>query len=535
MLMTITACLLVLAAAGIPAAAVEMHGVYEASFTSSRAYENPSLDVGAAVEFVSPSGKRASADAFWDGGGVWRVRFSPTETGDWRWTSECTDPANSGLHGRSGSFECKPYRGSNPLRVHGPLKLSATGRHMAHMDGTPFFWLADTAWNGVLKAKPDDWNKYLSTRRKQGFTAAQFVATHWVALDKDSHGETAFTGKEDIRINPEFYKRLDAKVAAMNEHGLVAAPVMLWAIWRTEPGQALSEKDAIRLCRYLVARWGAYNVVWILGGDGSYLGKYAPRWKNIGRGVFGDAPARPVTMHPGSRQWTGGDFRAEKWFSFIGYQSGHNDSEEAVKWLVEGPPATEWSTRPARPIVNMEPNYEEITSPQTGTHFDALAVRKAMYRSLLVSPTAGATYGHHGVWSWAETWEVPLNHDKFGKARPWYEAVNSEGSQSVKHLAQLFGSIRWWTLRPDREMVQNQPSTALQFIASARSEDGSLAMVYLPESGEVELDASKLKPGARMRWFDPAAGTYTSAGELGAGTLKLTASGKGDRVLVVGE
>lgn len=535
MFIGVVACVLMLAVTGIPSAAVEMHGVYEASFRSSRAYDNQSLDVEAAVEFVSPSGNRASADMFWDGGGVWRVRFSPDETGTWRWTSRCSDTSNSGLHGRSGSFQCKPYRGSNPLRLHGPLKLSATRRYLAHADGTPFFWLADTAWNGVLKAKPDDWNKYLSTRRKQGFTAVQFVSTPWRAYERDAQGETAYTGTDGIRINPEFFRRLDAKVQAINSHGMAAAPVVLWAYGKSDPGQALSETDAIRLSKYIVARWGAYSVVWILGGDGNYGGERSERWKRIGRAVFGGRSPRVATMHPGGLQWIGEEFRREPWFTILGYQSGHGDSPRAVRWLVEGPPATEWDRRPALPVINLEPNYETILAYESKKLHDALSVRKALYRSLLVSPTAGITYGHHAIWFWTDKPEVPTDHANSGIAIAWHEAVASEGAGSVKHLSDLFGSIRWWTLRPDQEMVRNQPSSALQFIASARSEDGSLAMVYLPEGGELKLNASRLKPGGRMRWFDPATGEYTSAGYLVAGVLQLASPGRGDRALLVGE
>ena len=535
MFVSVLACIAVIVATGVSAAPVEMHGIYEASFTSSRAYENASQDVEAAVEFVSPSGKRATTDMFWDGGGVWRVRFSSDETGTWRWTSRCSDALNAGLHGRSGSFECKPYRGSNPLRLHGPLKLSATRRYLAHADGTPFFWLADTAWNGVLKAKPDDWEKYLSSRRKQGFTAVQFVSTPWRSFDVDSHGETAFTGTEDFRINPGFFRRLDGRVQAINSHGMVAAPVVLWAVGKSDPGQALSEKNAIRLSKYIVARWGAHNVVWMLGGDGNYGGERAGRWKTIGRAVFGDRPARLATMHPGGLQWPVEEFRREAWYSIAGYQSGHGDSARAVRWLVEGPPATEWDRRPALPFINLEPNYEAILAYESKKAHNALSVRKALYRSLLISPASGVTYGHHAIWFWTDTPMVPAKHPGSGIAIAWHEAVESEGAGSVRHLAGLFNSIRWWTLRPDASLVLNRPDDPLRFIASARSDDGALAMVYLPEGGAVKLNTSKLKPGSRLRWFDPATGAFTSAGEITAGDLQLTAPGQGDCVLLIGD
>jgi hypothetical protein len=191
------------------------------------------------------------------------------------------------LHGQTGSFRCVPYEGDNPLYRHGALRLSSDRRFFVHADGTPFFWLADTAWNGVLKAKPDDWERYLQIRRQQGFTVIQFVSTHWRAFPQDAFGETGFTrARTAFASTPIFFQRLDGKVAAINRHGLIAAPVLLWALRPPSPAAVLSDDDLIRLARYLVARWGAYQVVWILGGDGDYRGEKAERWKRIGRAVF---------------------------------------------------------------------------------------------------------------------------------------------------------------------------------------------------------------------------------------------------------
>ena len=49
---------------------------------------------------------------------------------------------------------------------------------------------------------------------------------------------------------------MDRKVDAINAHGMIAVPVALWAFGPDDPGQALAEVDAVRLARYLLARWG---------------------------------------------------------------------------------------------------------------------------------------------------------------------------------------------------------------------------------------------------------------------------------------
>ncbi len=510
------------------AALIAQHDLYEAHMSSARQYSNPAIDVELTVVFTSPSGKSTSHWAFWDGGDVWRVRFSPDEVGEWTWQSRCSDETNRGLHGQHGLFRCVEYTGPNPLRARGPLKLSANRRYLVHSDGTPFFWLADTAWNGVLKAKPAHWDEYLSTRKSQGFTAVQFVSTQWRAYD----GEPAYAEKDDVRINPEFFKRLDPKVKALNDAGLVASPVMLWAVGGRDPGHELSEKDAIVLGRYILARWGALNVVWILAGDGVYLNERAERWRRIGKAVFGDRPSRLATLHPTGSQWVAGQFSAEPWYSIRGYQSAHR--EKRIEWLLHGPPATDWQKPPILPVINLEPNYEAILAYDTRRPFDALAVRRALYRSLLVSPTAGVTYGHHGVWYWTEKPEVPLAHDKTGIAPPWDEAIRSDGARSVEHLARLFGSINWWTLVPDPALVADQPTDPMGFVPAARSEDGSLALIYLPQGGDLELNTGDLEKALDMRWFNPSTGEYFPAGKLSSASRKMHPPCDGDWLLVIG-
>ena len=253
-------------------ASVTQWAVYEAALEGSHEYDNPFWDVTVDVHLTAPSGARHSVEAFWDGARTWRVRFSPDEVGMWRWMSDCSDDANAGLHAQEGSFECVSFTGDNPIYRHGALRLAADGHHLEHADGTPFFCLGNTAWNAVMTAEEADWNAYLRLRRRQGFAAIQFVSTQFRALTAGQRGLTAFEGTERIRLRPEFFRRMDPKVDAINAHGMIAVPVALWAFSPGDPGQALAEADAIRLARYLLARWGAHQTIWILGSDGPFSG-----------------------------------------------------------------------------------------------------------------------------------------------------------------------------------------------------------------------------------------------------------------------
>ncbi|MBD3292812.1 MAG: DUF4038 domain-containing protein, partial [Armatimonadia bacterium] len=264
-------------------AGVQPWSVHEVELVSDVEYERLP-DVHPTVRWLSPTGEDHRTDVFWDGGGTWRARFAPGQIGRWRWRSRCEEDPS--LDGQGGEFECVEA----PDDVGGPLRVGEDRRYLERSDGTPLFWLADTAWNGALRATDDDWVQFLALRREQGFTAVQFVTTQWRGWPE----ARIFDDADGLDVSLPAYQRLDRMLAMVNEHGLVAAPVMLWTLTESDPGQTLSEDNAVRLCRYMVARWGAYDVVWLLGGDGRYQDTYE-RWRRIGRAVFGDHSERLVT------------------------------------------------------------------------------------------------------------------------------------------------------------------------------------------------------------------------------------------------
>ncbi len=313
--------------------------------------------VSCSIRWQGPGGRELTGEAFWDGGRTWRARLNVPAGGAWSWSSESDVP---GLGGQTGTFEAGAYRGDNPLRKHGGVRVGDGGRHLAHADGTPFFYLADTAWNGLLNSTLDDWRAYCQRRVQQRFTAVQAVATPWRAATEEMLGQSAWTFDEQgrLQVRPEFFTPMDAKLADANEAGLAMAVVMLWAHLEDDPGQVLSEDACVRLCRYLAARWGGYHVMWLICGDAHLQeADTAERWRRIGRQVFA-GPHPPATVHPMGRITVADAFRDEPWCDVIPYQSSHGMGVEQTRWLTTGPPATDWKTPPAKPHINLEPCYE---------------------------------------------------------------------------------------------------------------------------------------------------------------------------------
>jgi hypothetical protein len=490
------------AASAATPSATSNFGVLEIELTSDRGYANPFWDVTVAVTATAPSGRTQRVDAFWDGGRSWRARLRGDESGSWTWRAESSDAANAGLAAH-GTIE---HGDARPPRV---LKASEDGTHLVDEAGQPFFWLADTAWNGALRSRDEDWQTYLALRAKQRFTVIQFVTTQWRGGDKVIPRHF-FAGTRRIKLDPEAFAALDAKIAAIVRAGLRPAPVMLWALTPSDPGQALDEADAVRLARYEMARWGALAPVWLLGGDGCYLQNNAvPRWQRIGRAVFGDLPEQLVTLHPCGLTWIGDAFGAEEWFDFIGYQSGHGDGENDLRWLVEGPPAR--SAKAGKPVINLEPNYEGHPAYQSGEPITARMVRRAAYWSLLVGAPAGVTYGNNEIWCWNLATADAENHGNLRQIRPWRDGLEKEGIASMSQLRAFFESGPWPRLRAAPDLVVEQPgkNDPSKFVALAQTDDGAWTVAYFPIGGSVTLNLNLADK--HVEWVNPRDGARQPA------------------------
>jgi hypothetical protein len=507
---------------------------------SSKDYPNALQDVSLHAHFTSPSGRQHHVYGFWDGGSTWRIRFTPDETGSWSFRTTCSDPSNAGLR-QQGTFEVRQATGTTPFHKHGPIKLSDNRRYFVHADGTPFFWLADTCWNGPLLATDEDWQHYLRVRVRQKFTAVQWVATQWLAAPTgDRNGNKAYEGHEAIKLNLDFFKQIEQKHNAIIAAGLLSVPVMLWAAeWNGEvtqdnPGAVLPEDQAILLARYMLARWGADPVAWFLPGDGPYQDENAERWHRTGRAVFSEVTHAPVTLHPNGQQWIG-NFKNESWIDFIGYQSGHGDGDTYDRWLLEGPPSQRWQEEPIHPVLNVEPPYENHLAYQSKQPFNAWATRKRLYWSLLVSPTAGVTYGGHGVWGWDDGSTPPTAHPNTGIPLPWSEALTMEAAEQLAQLYTVFHALEWWRLRPAQELIVTQPGkeSSEHYVVAASSNEGDMALIYAPENTRLTLNLTQLSEDLSTKWFEPRSGKETEAQGKGPREARTFAVPEGEDWLLV--
>lgn len=485
------------------------YGVFEESMLSTKQYANPLQDVQVTVTITDPRGNRKELEAFWDGFSVWKFRYMPRMAGPHTFTVKCSDPSNPGLNAPGDQFVAVEYRGDNPLLQRGPIVLSENRRHFQHADGTPFFLVSDTAWNGALLADDEEWERYLKERKAQRFNTVQIVTTQWRAAYADVEGQTAFSGIDSVSINPSFFQRMDERFRKLNDQGFVGLPVILWALTsskRESPGEVLPQEQAAILARYIVARYDAYHLLWFLGGDGDYRGDKAERWKYIGRQVF--PPQRKtnlVSLHPRGMQdpWPG--LKDEPWLDFLNYQTGHGSDANKWKWNATQGTASGWKLEPPRPVFDSEPNYENHTSYREKKVIDAYDVRRASWYSVLTAPPAGITYGTHGVWPWMKEIGVPLNHANSGSAMPWFASLDNPGAEGIKALAEILGALPWTRFEPYQAMLVSPPvaDDYSNFIPCVRTTTRETALCYVPAKATPALNTYSFPNGARATWIDP--------------------------------
>jgi len=493
-----------------PMPVVPKWGRFEQSFKSGIVYSNAVQDATLTVLFTSPLGETNLVYGFWDGDKTWRVRFAPNQPGRWTYKTTCSDTANQGLHDRTGELLCTGAAGRTPFHEHGPVQVARDHRHLEHADGRPFFWLADTTWDGARVAEPRDWEFYVLLRVWQRFTVVQWA----VGLGEDASGQSAIAGFPDrIAINPEFFQRLDAKLAFASEAGLLSAIMPLVELEPSPPAAvSLSDDQVALLVRYMVARWGAEPVVWLLAFDGGSGAKLAERWKRIGQAVFSEGRHAPVMVYPGRALEALEGFRNQNWVDVVGCQSITDFTDSALERVFAGPFSKEWSSTPPRPIIPFLP-CENGVSPRPPKRWSTDEVRQAAYWSLLLSPPAGVSYAAQGVVQWDRSLPAEKVSVRGGNLPLWKRAMYMPGAKQMAHLGNLMGSIEFWRLRPEPKCVATQPGSSAphRYIAAAGTETKDLALVYVPEERSVELALESLPPGPAVTWLDPRTGDSTPA------------------------
>jgi len=253
---------------------VETNRVAEIACDSNKTYKNPFLEVEVDAIITGPDAVQVRLPAFWAGKNRWIFRYASNVPGIYTWKLVCSDTNNSSLNGLTGKIEVVPYRGDNLLYRHGPIRVAKDRGHFEHADGTPFFWLGDTWWKCLCKRMTwKGFQELTADRKAKGFSLVQIVCGPYPDEDLfearwENEGGKPYKTKDFSVVNPKYFEYSDRRIKHLADADIVPAIVGGWGRGDCN-GMLVGIEGLKRHWRNLIARYGAYPTIWIIGGESS--------------------------------------------------------------------------------------------------------------------------------------------------------------------------------------------------------------------------------------------------------------------------
>jgi hypothetical protein len=417
--------------------------------------------------------------------------------------------------------------------------MSEFPRHFQYQNCRPMWFLGDTAWALFTDRSEEQHDRtaaerYLRTRAMQGFNVV-----HSMMLSEagwGNNGGLPFTDIATESINPQYWQEVDHRLAFANRQGIVVGLAIAWGdkrkqepfAWRRFPDLEARKRYA----RYVAARYGAYDVYFLVSGEWHGEVRTRPSTEADMKREFvaiGDALAaadphdRMIGFHPMSDHGSVREFNDAKWMRFGDYQQNYRDLHGRVLK----------SRRFEKPVVNSEYGYHLRDQNGDGTpdkdnSTSLESIRHASWDIVMAGGYLvtgfGTTYfgGHRDP--------GPFNVDA---------AKNDDWERQISLIQQFFAGTNWWKLEPhdgwptcaDARGADGKqlgrlapPATAYwllaepgrQYVTYARGLKTELTVqlgpggagrysihVFNPRTGELERNADDLHLSENYNWTPP--------------------------------
>jgi len=360
-------------------------------------------------------------------------------------------------------------------------------RHFAYSDGTPFYFFGDSdnCWDTPVDDRAPYWGgwfwkdgsyqRYIVARAKQGFTVQAFAGGTLLAKPTFRHkqqrneGGPPFFDYDLDRLNPGYFQWADKRTQYACSKGFLFVVMLGW------PDQGVDKMDWKKLergWRYVIARYAAYNVMWLLFGEydeaEGISRKLANHFAKITRRY--DPYRHLLSTHATiSNAPLGG----EKWLDVIVQQSRD--------W-----PMVQRDRRFGKPVVNWEWYYERTMEEDVGwVHiiYDANRVRRGAWQVL--------SRGGYIV------------YNLLGKNRKDYmDNLDRDGARyCLIATSFLRKRTRFQELEPAK--VTDEGGTPLPALATR---DGKEWVVYVERAQEAVLPEGRLPRTLKAEWLNPRTG-----------------------------
>lgn len=223
------------------------------------------------------SGKKenVTVDGFYDGNGIYKVRFMPSFEGEYTFTID----GNFG-EGASGGFIVTAPSGEN----HGPVRTAYT-YHFVYEDGTPYYSIGTTCYVWDLQSDerieetfaslemsafnkirfcvfPKHYDYNLGEPRSYPYEGTPMDSS---VLTRENFGQ--YSGKKEgnhfdlSRFNPEHFRHIEKLILRLRDMGIEADLIVMHPYDRWGFSQMTRDEDA-QYWKYVLARFSAYRNVW---------------------------------------------------------------------------------------------------------------------------------------------------------------------------------------------------------------------------------------------------------------------------------
>ena len=242
---------------------------------------------------------------------------------------------------------------------------------------------------------------------------------------------------------------------------------------------------------YLGRRLGGYaNVIWSIGADRNPE-QARGGLEAIAAGIKSTAPGDLMTAQMLPEHSAAEHYPDADWLDVLSTYS-----YSIIPRLLE----RDWSSTPTRPFFLVETAYENEHNTSQ------LQLRRAAYWSVL-GGGVGHVMGNKPIWMFDPGWK---------------DEVESDGARGTHPVGEFFRSIDWSTLVPDHEKTLvsggRGEERGLNQIGAARSQDGRLAVVYVPEQRPITIETGVARrAGGRLR----RGSTRSAERRLPGGTLAV--------------
>ena len=403
----------------------------------------------------------------------------------------------------------------------GKLKVSDNNLYIIHDNGTPFFWMGNTAWLLPERLNREEAEYFLAKDREAGYNVEQIqvlnaIPTFNVYGHQANNAEFDFSKVSKPGVYG-YWEHLDYIVDTAERNGIYIAMDCIW-------GSMLKQMDikkAENLGRFLATRYkDKPNIIWMIGGD--IMGDRSPEiWDAMARAIKKIDKNHIMTFHPRGRTTSAWWYNDREWMDFNMFQSGHRrygqrngdgdytikDNTEEDNWRYID---MSFEKKPLRPVIDGEPSYEDI--PQGLHDFSAprwqdYDVRRYAYWAVF-GGCFGHTYGHNSVMQFIR----PGLSASFGAEKAWWDAMKDPGYNQMKYLKWLMLTFPFTERIADQSIIAGQNGERYDRVIATRG--NAYLLVYNYSGKPMDIDLGKISGSKKnVWWMNPTDGKLTYLGE----------------------